>query len=100
MKKICLYCQQEFEAVSERVMFHDLTCFSKYHQEQLPSIYEQTAVKYNALSGGGPKKFCCLHYDTCLDGVIVRIEKEGRVKNNYHKTLKKMANLALSPRLS
>jgi hypothetical protein len=87
MRKICLYCRREFEAESERVMFHDISCLDKYRKECITPIYEQT-VKYNALSGEGRRNFSCIHYDTCLDGIIVRLEKEGKLKNNYQKVLK------------
>ena len=89
MKKICLYCRREFEAESEKVVFHDISCLDKYRKEHILPIYEQK-VKYNhALSGEGTRNFNCIHYDTCLDGVIVRLEKEGKLKNNYQKALKK-----------
>ena len=89
MKKICLYCRREFEAESEKVVFHDISCLDKYRKEHILPIYEQK-VKYNhALSGEGTRNFNCIHYDTCLDGVIVRLEKEARSKNNYQKALRK-----------
>ncbi len=89
MKKICLYCRKEFEAESERAIFHDSSCLYKYRKECITPIYKQK-VKYNhALSGGGTRNFSCIHYDMCLDGVIVRLEKERRLKNNYKKAMRK-----------
>ena len=88
MKKICLYCRKEFEAESERAIFHDSSCFYKYRKECITPVYEQKVKYNNALSGGGTRNFSCIHYDTCLDGVIVRLEKKRRLKNNYKKTMR------------
>ena len=88
MKKICVYCERKFEAESDRAMFHDIRCLDEYRKEHITPIYEQT-VKCNALSGRGTRNFSCIHYDTCLDGVIVRLEKEAKSKNNYQKAWRK-----------
>jgi hypothetical protein len=66
--------------------FHDINCLDEYQKECITPIYEQTVKYNNALSGEGTRNFSCMHYDTCLDGVIVRLEEKRKLKKRYKKT--------------
>ena len=84
MNETCIYCGREFEAESEGVLFHNIRCFYKYRNERIIPIYKRI-VKYNALLGEGARSFNCIHYDMCLDGVILRIESARRSKQGNQK---------------